>query len=129
MGAELDAIGIVTADMAVSCRFYRTLGLEVPEPPPDEQHFDVSLPSGVRLMWDAVALIKEIDPEWQQPTGQRIALAFRCEDAAGVDATYSRLVEAGFAVAKEPWDAFWGQRYAQIFNPDGSKVDLFAPLP
>ncbi len=29
---------------------------------------------------------------------------------------------------KEPWDAFWGQRYAQAKDPDGNVVDLFAPL-
>ena len=29
---------------------------------------------------------------------------------------------------KAPWDAFWGQRYAMIRDPDGNEVDLFAPL-
>jgi uncharacterized glyoxalase superfamily protein PhnB len=126
--AELDAIGLVTTNMSESCRFYRTLGLDVPEPAPDEQHFEVTLPSGVRLMWDTVDVVKQFDPEWQPPVGQGIGLAFRCDGAAGVDATYQRLVDAGFAGANEPWDAFWGQRYAQVYDPDGSKVDLFAPL-
>ncbi len=26
------------------------------------------------------------------------------------------------------WDAFWGQRYAILHDPDGNGVDLFAPL-
>jgi uncharacterized glyoxalase superfamily protein PhnB len=29
---------------------------------------------------------------------------------------------------KAPWDAFWGQRYAFLQDPDGNRVDLFAPL-
>ena len=29
---------------------------------------------------------------------------------------------------KEPWDAFWGQRYASVKDPDGNQIDLFAPL-
>ena len=29
----------------------------------------------------------------------------------------------------EPWDAFWGQRYATVLDPDGNSVDLFAALP
>jgi uncharacterized glyoxalase superfamily protein PhnB len=29
---------------------------------------------------------------------------------------------------KEPWDAFWGQRYAVVADPDGNHVDLYAPL-
>jgi uncharacterized glyoxalase superfamily protein PhnB len=28
----------------------------------------------------------------------------------------------------EPWDADWGQRYAQVKDPDGNSVDLFAAL-
>ena len=126
--AQLEAIGIVTADMAESCRFYRTLGLDVPEPEERGQHFEITLPGGLRLMWDDVAMIKEIDPDWQQPSGQRTSLAFRCADPADVDATHKRIVEAGFESAMEPWDAFWGQRYAQVVDPDGAKVDLFAPL-
>jgi uncharacterized glyoxalase superfamily protein PhnB len=131
VGTGLDAIGLVTENMAESCRFYRTLGLDVPEPPPDAEphgHFEITLPSGVRLMWDSVASIKEIFPDWEEPIGQRIGLAFGCRDAGDVDATYERLVAGGFTGAKEPWDAFWGQRYAQVYDPDGSKVDLFAPL-
>jgi uncharacterized glyoxalase superfamily protein PhnB len=127
----LEAIGLVTVDLAESCRFYRTLGVDVPEPPADAEshgHFEVTLPSGVRLMWDTVASIKEIFGDWHEPTGQRIALAFGCRDAADVDATYRRLVDAGYTGATEPWDAFWGQRYAQVYDPDGSKVDLFARL-
>jgi uncharacterized glyoxalase superfamily protein PhnB len=37
-------------------------------------------------------------------------------------------VAAGFHGEKEPWDAFWGQRYAQLHDPDGVPVDLYASL-
>ena len=124
--ATLAAIGIVTDDMPESVRFYRTLGLEVPDP--DGDHHDVVLPGGLRLMWDTTKLIREIDPEWKKPVGQGIALAFECVDAADVDTVFGRLAEAGFRGKKEPWDAFWGQRYAQVYDPDGYAVDLFAPL-
>ena len=42
---------------------------------------------------------------------------------------YAQLLEAGGTSHKEPWDAFWGQRYAQVADPDGTIVDLYAPLP
>jgi uncharacterized glyoxalase superfamily protein PhnB len=126
--ADLAAIGIVTADVAESARFYRTLGLDVPEPPGEEDHFEITLPNGVRLMWDTETLIKQIDPEWTPPGSARVTLAFECDSPADVDATHRRLVEAGFRSKAEPWDAFWGQRYAQVFDPDGQSVDLFAPL-
>ena len=126
--ATLAAIGIVTRDIAESCRFYRTLGLDVPEPPADGDHFDVELPNGLRLMWDTESLIKQLDPDWERPQGQGMTLAFECSDAGDVNATYARLVDAGFRSKKEPYDAFWGQRYANVIDPDGNVVDLFAPL-
>ena len=126
--AQLAAIGIVTRDTAESCRFYRTLGLDVPEPPADGDHFDVTLPNGLRLMWDTETLMKQLDPDWERPQGQGMGLAFECADAADVDKTYARLLEAGFRGKKEAYDAFWGQRYATVIDPDGSAVDLFAPL-
>ena len=45
-----------------------------------------------------------------------------------MDATYARLVEAGYEGKKAPFDAFWGQRYANVVDPDGNVVDLFAAL-
>ena len=128
MPGELAAIGITTADMAASCRFYRALGVEVDEPAADADHHDATLPSGVRLMWDTEELMRQIDPDWQKPVGQGMTLAFRCDDPGEVDASHAHVVDAGFRSAKEPWDAFWGQRYAQLLDPDGNKVDLFAPL-
>ena len=52
----------------------------------------------------------------------------RADDAAAVDATYGELVDAGYDGHREPWDAFWGQRYAIVLDPDGNSVDLFAAL-
>ena len=123
---KLAAIGIVTHNMAESLRFYKLLDVDVPEP--TEDHAEATLPNGLRLMWDTVELIKQIDPEWEEPRGHRMALAFECESPADVDETYRRLVDEGFEGKKEPFDAFWGQRYANVLDPDGTMVDLFAHL-
>jgi len=125
--ARLAAIGIVTRDIAESVRFYRLLGLDVPDPDGGPHH-QVELPGGPRLMWDTVELMQQLDPNREEPQGQRMALAFECESPDDVNATYARLVDAGFEGKKEPYDAFWGQRYANVADPDGNVVDLFAPL-
>jgi uncharacterized glyoxalase superfamily protein PhnB len=77
-------------------------------------------------MWDTVELMQQLDPEREEPRGQRMALAFECESVDDVNATYERLVEAGYEGKKAPFDAFWGQRYANVVDPDGNVVDLFA---
>ncbi len=124
---QLNALGIVASDMARSIRFYRLLGLDVPETPA-EGHIDTFLPNGLRLMLDTEEVILSFRPDWKRETGNQIGIAFECESAAEVDATYARVVEAGFHGEKEPWDVFWGQRYAQLQDPDGVGVDLYAPL-
>ena len=125
--AQLNAVGIVVRDMAATIRFYRVLGLEVPETP-DEGHVDTFLPNGVRLMFDTEEVVHSFRPEWTRETGNQLSLAFECESPAAVDETYARAVEAGFESEKEPWDAFWGQRYAQLRDPNGVPVDLYAAL-
>jgi len=76
-----------------------------------------------------VPTIRSFDPDWAPPTGgHRIALAFRCADPAGVDAAYAEVTAAGHPGHLAPFDAFWGQRYATVVDPDGNHVDLFAPL-
>lgn len=126
---KLDAMGLVVTDLRASLRFYRLLGLDLPEDPGAEDHVEAVLPGGIRVMFDTVELVRGFVPEWTAPTGgHRMGLAFHCGDAAGVDAMYAKLVGAGYAGAKPPWDAFWGQRYAQVHDPDGNPVDLFAPL-
>jgi len=123
----LTAIGIVVSDMARSIAFYRLLGLDVPETP-DEGHIDTFLPNGVRFMLDSEDVMKSFRPDWTREPGNQLALAFECASPAEVDGLYARVTSAGFDGEKEPWDAFWGQRYAQLKDPNGVPVDLYASL-
>jgi len=124
---QLNAIGIVVSDAARSIRFYRLLGVDVPETP-GEGHIDTSLPNGFRLMLDTEEIVRSFSPEWTRETGNQLSLAFECASPSEVDEVYRRVTEAGFDGEKEPWDAFWGQRYAQLRDPDGVPVDLYAAL-
>jgi len=128
MAPQFDLIGFVVKDMKTSLDFYRALGLAIPEVPDTEDHVDFKV-GGIRLAWDTAQLIKSIDPSWTPPTGgHRIGIAFACASPAEVDETYNRLTKLGYDGHKPPFDAFWGQRYATIHDPDGNSVDLFAAL-
>ena len=124
---QLNAIGIVVSDMAQSIRFYRAHGLDGPETP-EERHVDTFHPNGVRFMLDTEEVVTSFRPDWTRATGNQVGLALECTSATEVDETYGRLVGAGFHGEKEPWDALWGQRYAQHQDPDGVPVDLYAAL-
>lgn len=126
MQTTLSAIGLVVQDMDRSLAFYARLGLEVPagERGP---HVEIPLAGGIRFMLDTQEEVQKSDPAWSRPQGSpRVALAFDCGTPTVVDQTYRDLVAAGATPHLEPWDAFWGQRYATLLDPDGNGVDLFA---
>ena len=128
MQARLEVVELVVRDMARSLAFYRRLGLELPPEADRESHVEATLPGGLRLAWDTVAMIRSFDPDWAPPSGgHRMALAFRLDTPAEVDRAYDELASLGYEGHKTPWDAFWGMRYAIVHDPDGNAVDLFAP--
>ena len=129
---RLDAVGVVVSDLSRAIDFYRRLGLEFPEDPDTEGHghAEATLPGGLRFMLDTEESVRSFDPGWSPPSGgHRMAVAFLCESPEDVDRVHRELVEAGAESHRAPWDAFWGQRYAEVKDPDGNVVDLFAPLP
>lgn len=128
MSVQPDMIGIVVRDMAVALGFYRLLGLAIPEGQDGDDHVEVTTPNGYRIAWDTEELVKSLDSQWVEPVGQRTTIAFKCASPSEVDEVHSRLVDAGHHSHKPPWDAFWGQRYAIVSDPDGNHLDLFAPL-
>lgn len=125
--ARLDVIGIVVADMGKALAFYRRLGLEVPASAGAEPHVEVTLPGGMRLAFDTEETIRSFHPGWTRGAGG-VGLAFAVDRAAAVDALHDELTTAGYRSELAPFDAFWGQRYAVVLDPDGNGVDLFAPL-
>jgi catechol 2,3-dioxygenase-like lactoylglutathione lyase family enzyme len=126
--AQLEYVGMVVRDMVASLKFYRLLGLDIPAGAETEAHVEYSPVPGFRVAWDTEELIKGIDADWVEPVGQRIGLGVKCANAAEVDTLYKRVTENGYHGYKAPWDAFWGQRYAIVTDPDGNHVDLFAGL-
>jgi len=130
MTVRFDLIGIAVADMARSLTFYRRLGLDLPPDADAQPHVEVTLDGGLRIAWDTDETIRSFDPSWNPVRGEgRLGLAFVCDNPEGVDSTYAELIAAGYDGHLEPWDAFWGQRYAVVLDPDGNSVDLFASLP
>lgn len=126
--ANLDLVGIIVRDMTASLAFYRLLGLDIPPEADAESHVEFALPGGFRLAWDTQELMESIYGEWTEPHGHRIGLAFLCDSPADVDSLYEKVIAAGYRGFKPPWDAFWGQRYAVVIDPDGNLIDLFASL-
>jgi uncharacterized glyoxalase superfamily protein PhnB len=128
VSVHFEALGVVVSDMARALAFYRRLGLEFPDDADSDGHVEAQLPGGLRFMLDTEDVVRSFDSEWQRPNGSPVGLAFACDSPADVDRLYAELTGAGYEGHMEPMDAFWGQRYAQVRDPDGTVVDLFAAL-
>ncbi|MFE2042239.1 VOC family protein [Streptomyces sp. NPDC059477] len=129
MTPRFDAFGLVVSDMAASVAFYRRLGFVFPDGADAHPHAEAELPGGLRLLLDTEESVRAFHPGFVPPAGSRHSLALRCDDPAEVDLVYGELTGAGYHGELKPWDAFWGQRYAVVHDPDGNGVDLFAALP
>ena len=121
-------IDVVVADMKAALAFYRTLGLAAPSAEDGEDQVQIETQGGATLGFVTEAMMKEVNPYWQQPVGQRVTFACRCDTPEEVDAVYARVTAAGYEGRQEPWDAFWGQRYAMLSDADGNRVDWFAAI-
>lgn len=125
---KIDAITVTSGNLAASAKFYTLLGFRFPAFPSDAKHLEPMTGAGeVRLMIDERGLMESITG-WPPVPPNHSSFAIKCENPAEVDAAAARVREAGFSVVKAPWDAFWGQRYAIVADPDGYRVDLFAAL-
>lgn len=120
------SIDIVASDLAASLAFFRLLGLAVPDDAEGPQ-VEIATPGGATIGLIDEAMMRQTQPDWPTPVGQRVTFACRCDTPAEVDAVHARMAAAGFG-GRDPWDAFWGQRYAMLRDPDGNRVDLFADL-
>lgn len=125
---KLNAVAVTTSGLQKTVEFYTLIGFTFPEHKKDEQHLEPMTPDGsARLMIDSQSMIKDILGETPKP-GNHSSFAIEFDSATEVNSIADKLKAAGFKIIKEPWDAFWGQRYAIVEDPDGYKVDLYASL-
>ena len=125
---RIDAIGIVSTDLDRTVAFYRALGCQVPDPTAEAGgHIDIPL-GEFRLMIDTTEVIRSFTSGEENPAQGQVSLAARCASPAEVDQRHAELSALGQGSVLEPFDAYWGQRYATVLDPDGVQVDLYAAL-
>ena len=126
----LNQVDIIVKDMDAAVAFYRRLGIEVPDatPPWDQLHRETVTAGDIVLHLDHVDHTLEWNRGWPGSAGSGacvIGFGFGSRDE--VDRVYADLIEAGYRGQQEPWDAFWGARYAVIQDPDGNAIGMMSP--
>ena len=83
-----------------------------------------TLPLDVDL--DSTSFAHKWDRGW--PGGTGVVLGFKVDTRAEVDELVAALAADGVPVQQEPYDAFWGARYAVVSDPDGNGVGIMSPV-
>ncbi|WP_068426233.1 VOC family protein [Piscicoccus intestinalis] len=112
---EINAVTLVTADMARSAAFYESLGFETAYRSDEFTTFRCG----------RSFLNVQLDPAWRpaEPVWGRAIIW-----VADVDAVHRRAVAAGHSPETEPADAPWGERYFHLRDPDGHELSFAKPL-
>ena len=128
----LNQFNLVVRDMDATVTFYRRLGLTIPETNASvaQHHRTAIMPSGIALDFDSQEFARQWNAGWpvQNDGGGMGVLGFGLASRETVDALYAHITDAGFRGQQEPYDAFWGARYAVVEDPDGNAVGLMSPV-
>ena len=128
---RLDQVNLIVQDVKASRAFYSRLGLDFgDEPDPVWAHHHVGAPHGehaaIDVDLDSTSFVQKWDAGW--PGGTGIVVGFKVDSRQEVDELVSTLAAEGVPVQQEPFDAFWGARYAVVSDPDGNGVGIMSPV-
>lgn len=133
-----DQINIVCGDLRRSMAFYRRLGVDISDArvwhtSTGAHHASADERSSDRVIGldlDSTAFAQRWNVGWKGRTDLigRIVVGFGFPSRSDVDEVFRDMTGAGYRGLQEPYDAFWGARYAVIEDPDGIAVGLMSPV-
>ena len=113
----INAVTLVTADMATSCAFYESLGFETVVGGADAHFTTYRVGLGF--------LNVQLDPDHAPVPAIWGRVIFWVAD---VDVVHARARGAGLVPEAAPSDAPWGERYFHLRDPDGHELSFARPL-
>jgi predicted lactoylglutathione lyase len=118
---QLSMVVLEVRDLDASVRFYRALGLEIPDPTGGRPVVVHRMPSGVSLLL-TTRFASVYDANWSRPSGgyQQMLEFYVGEDSA-VESTWRQLTDAGY-LGRMPPTKTAGPFAAMVDDPDGNVV-------
>ena len=110
---SINAVTLVTRDMAAATAFYDAIGFESVHGGADAPFTTYRAGTGF--------LNLQLDPTWVPGPAVWGRVIFWVDD---VDAVHRRVVDAGLVTTTEPADAPWGERYFHVRDPDGHELSF-----
>jgi catechol 2,3-dioxygenase-like lactoylglutathione lyase family enzyme len=124
-------LNLVVRDMDAAVRFYRMLGLDISSTAGDwpsgsgARHVGGQPAGGAHLDLDNGEMTRIWAGQVLEPGAAVIGFSVPSRDA--VDDKFAQLTAAGYRGRRQPYDAFFGSRYAIVEDPDGHFIGLMSP--
>lgn len=121
--ATFSMVDLTAADVIKTVEFYRRVGVDIPHEnvwheDGTAHHVEAPLADGFVLGIDP----KEPTARYDTNDERGPYLIFTVDTREDVDAKYAELTSAGYVGHLEPFEAFWGSRYAVVDDPDANYV-------
>ena len=128
---RFDQVNIVVPDVAGAAGFLRALGAEVPEPSDEWADWAAhhvgftAVAEGFDTDLDSPAFAAHWGGLTEDFAG--VVINLRTEDRDAVDATFGRALELAAEGLRQPYNAFWGARYAVVRGPGPVVIGIMSP--
>ena len=127
-------INLLVGDMAATIAFYRLLELDFTDPfewPPGSgaEHVDDIHAVDAYMAFDNPPMARIWNRQFEPERSRgNVVIGLMVPTREDVDRLYEKVKAAGHQVGQEPYDAFFGSRYAIVIDPDGNQVGLKSPI-
>lgn len=121
----LGQVNLIVTDLERAKEFWTLLGWS--SVPRTEHAAVIAFPSGMTLVLHEPPFARRWDPVFAGPAAGSTVIDLHVPSRDAVDEAHDRVVAAGFASSVEPWDTFFGSRYAIVCDHDGHRVGLKSP--
>lgn len=121
----LAQVNLIVTDLARAKEFWALLGW--PTTPRHPNAALISFPNSMNLVLHEPVFARLWDPAYSGPVAGSTVVDVNLPSREAVDETHSRVVAAGYRSSVEPWDTFFGARYAIVCDADGHRIGLKSP--
>ena len=121
----LAQVNLIVTDLDRAKEFWALLGYQ--STPRHPNAAVLSFANGMNLVLHEPDFARLWDPAYSGPAAGSTVIDVNLSSRQDVDDVHERVVAAGFASSVEPWDTFFGARYAIVCDADGHRVGLKSP--
>lgn len=121
----LAQVNLIVTDLDRAKEFWALLGWQ--STPRHPKAAVLSFPNGMNLVLHEPDFARLWDPAYAGVHAGSTVLDLNLSNREAVDDLHARVVASGFRSSVEPWDTFFGARYAIVCDPDGHRIGLKSP--